>query len=1252
MMRNRLTTPGWSLRANCLEARLAPSATVEIVSRADPSLISESAGGNNYIGPQQPAHTQPTSWQFPLPPVSRTLSLDGRFVVFASTATNVVAGQVDTNVGHDIFVHDRQTGATELISHVPGQPLVASDSDSFNPTISGDGRFVAYASRAHNLISGFVDGADGPNEFRNVYVYDRLTGTTLLASRAAGSATKCANLTSDSPVISDDGAKLAFVSRATNIVIISNGMANFRTYVFDRTAGTVALAAHAYFSSTFATPGHSFVGGISGDGRYVAYQCVSEAQVSGYAATYENNIFLYDTVTGENTPVSRSAVMSSAYANNQSYAPMISRDGRYVAFSSYATDLIAGFIDGNGPAGEDIYVFDRLTGFNQLVSRSVLSATRGGNGTTGSELMTAHAISDGGEVVVYASAAGDLVAGFSDNNGESKDVFLFDRLSGTNVLASRSAAGGADGSDGWNMHPAVTGDGRLVLFDSRANNLVAGFIDRNGPGTSKYDSTGQDVFAFDRATGSVALISGSNGSATVGGNSYSYRPAASSVGGVVAFATNANDLVSSTLDRNGGEDVVLRDLSTGVSTVASKRHGAPSQSAGGSSLHDGYRSQASDDGRYVVLLSTAQNLVAGQVDENFGTDVFVTDRVTRTTVLASRSVLSPTRAGNALSGHPVISRDGRFVAFNSLATDLVPNFVDANGPDRADLYLFDRVLGSVTLVSHQAGAPSTGGNIGTAISSFGGFYEPVINGDGRVIVYSSFAQDLIADFVDTNGPLAPDLYAYDRLTGVNTLINRSWTDPNVGSKGSAESRYASVSADGRYVAFPCFGDDLVAGQIGGGGVYLFDRQTNAVSLVSHSAGSKLTQLPGDTPVVSADGRYITFHSSATQLVPGQIAGGSVNIFIYDRVADTSALVTHIASSPVTGGGATTNWPNSISADGRYVAYLSAPGALVDGFVDGPEIYTEIGGGGYDCFVYDRVTGVNTLVSRSTAGHNIGANGTSVQPAISGDGRFIAFLSYAQDLVPGFVNGNFGYYNPGCDIYVFDRLTGQVQLASRSLVSPVHGGDGQSFRPVVNHDGSAVIFFGDADDLVAGDANGSTDVFAYVTPPPQILSVKVADGSPQRSVVRSLTVTFDQPVFFAGSPAAAFELSRNGTVVSGQWSVVSQPNPSTVTISFTGSVQQFGSLIDGRYVLRVRADQVSNIGPLDGNNDGVGGDDFTFGFHRLFGDADGNGSVDALDFRAFRLAFGTNSFVFDFDGDGDTDAADFAAFRGRFGLTVP
>src|SRR5205085_1719943 len=105
-------------------------------------------------------------------------------------------------------------------------------------------------------------------------------------------------------------------------------------------------------------------------------------------------------------------------------------------------------------------------------------------------------------------------------------------------------------------------------------------------------------------------------------------------------------------------------------------------------------------------------------------------------------------------------------------------------------------------------------------------------------------------------------------------------------------------------------------------------------------------------------------------------------------------------------------------------------------------------------------------------------------------------------------------------------------------------------------------------------------------------------------------------------------------------------------TFSGPLTQFGSLVDGKYTLTILASQVSNIAALDGNGDGTPGDDFTFSFHRLFGDSDGDRDVDAADFGAFRSAFGGYQLAFDFDNDGDTDAADFAQFRARFGGFLP
>jgi hypothetical protein len=606
---------------------------------------------------------------------------------------------------------------------------------------------------------------------------------------------------------------------------------------------------------------------------------------------------------------------------------------------------------------------------------------------------------------------------------------------------------------------------------------------------------------------------------------------------------------------------------------------------------------------------------------------------------------------------PVISADGRFVAYSSYATNLVAGFVDNNGGmngDGGDVFLFDRLTGQSVLVSRVAGAAVAGGNGGSGAFSTAGGCLLAISANGRFVAYRSAATDLVPGFVDLNGtttqsPNRSDLYLFDRQSGSNVLISRSANSAATG--GNAGSSDATISADGRYVAFASGATNLIDGFSGSySSVYVFDSFLGQVALVSHAFGMPTTGASGlsSAPVISANGEYVTYFSEGRNITPGQGTGsGSSRVYLYDRSAGTNVLVSHGNAGPLEPPNGLSEHP-VISSDGRFVAYHSTATNLTPGFIDqnGSDFLS-----GRDIFVYDRQSGVNTLVTRSVSVPNAGSKQDSDYPTISGDGRFVGYYSNAVDLVSGFVGfaGNHGTFDAiPTNAYVFDRRNGLATLLSGKGGSRTHGGNGDCYTPLLNADGSVVLFGSSADDLVAGDYNGHSDIFAYVTPPPRIQSIRIADGSPQRSVVRSLTVTFDQPVFFAGEPAAAFELSRNGTVVSGQWSVVSQPNPSMVTITLVGSIQQFGSLIDGRYTLRVLASQITNIGPLDGNNDGIGGDDFTFGFHRLFGDADGNGSVDALDFRAFRLAFGTDSFVFDFDGDGDVDAADFVAFRGRFG----
>jgi hypothetical protein len=174
-------------------------------------------------------------------------------------------------------------------------------------------------------------------------------------------------------------------------------------------------------------------------------------------------------------------------------------------------------------------------------------------------------------------------------------------------------------------------------------------------------------------------------------------------------------------------------------------------------------------------------------------------------------------------------------------------------------------------------------------------------------------------------------------------------------------------------------------------------------------------------------------------------------------------------------------------------------------------------------------------------------------------------------------------------------------------------------------------------------------------------VQINDGTAQRSRVTSVTVTFIELVAFTGPPANAFTLTGPGGAVtlavdtSGSSSIQTKAK-----LTFSGVNTDFTSLKDGRYTLKVSAAKVTDVAgnPLDGNSDGIGGDDYvevgdpaTNKLFRLFGDADGNGFVDGIDFGAFRASFGTASSVFDFDGGGFVDGLDFGQFRQRFGTGI-
>jgi Tol biopolymer transport system component len=389
------------------------------------------------------------------------------------------------------------------------------------------------------------------------------------------------------------------------------------------------------------------------------------------------------------------------------------------------------------------------------------------------------------------------------------------------------------------------------------------------------------------------------------------------------------------------------------------------------------------DGRYVTFESGATNLVAG--DTNGVWDIFVRDRNTGTTTLASKS--SAGILGNSFSFWPSVSMDGRYVAFESLADNLVAG--DTNG--KWDIFVRDRQTGTTTLVSK-----SSAGVEGDDTSG-----APDLSMDSRYVAFSSDSTNLVAG--DTNA--VTDIFVRDRQTGTTTLVSRN----SAGGEGDGASGTPDLSTDGRYVAFHSNAANLVAGDTNAvTDIFVRDRQTGTTTRVSKSSAGVEGDHISINPRISADGRYVTFLSVATNLVSGD-TNVKVDIFVRDRQTGTTYLVSK-SSAGVLGDGDSED--PAISADGRYVAFPSASTNLVAGDTNAVN----------DIFVRDRQTGTTTLVSKSSAG--VAGDGNSYNPSISADGRYVVFGSDATNLVAGDTN-------TAPDIFVRDRQTGTTYLVSKS-----------------------------------------------------------------------------------------------------------------------------------------------------------------------------------------------------------------------------
>jgi archaellum component FlaF (FlaF/FlaG flagellin family) len=391
--------------------------------------------------------------------------------------------------------------------------------------------------------------------------------------------------------------------------------------------------------------------------------------------------------------------------------------------------------------------------------------------------------------------------------------------------------------------------------------------------------------------------------------------------------------------------------------------------------------------------------------------------------------------GVGTSRFPSVHSGGTIVGFDSRAATLVPG--DTNG--HSDVFVRATLLPRTIRVSvNNNGQQGNGDSL-----------RPSLDDSARLAAFESHATNLVEG--DTNG--VQDVFVRGLLANPNAGTRRVSVS-SAGAEANGFSGTASISADGRFVAFTSVASNLVAGDTNAAGdIFVRDLgsgQTSRVSVGRRGAqGDGLSSLAS----ISGDGRYVAFVSAASNLVKGD-TNNADDVFVHDRATGRTTRVS------VAEGGSQANANSSgpsISEDGRWVAFSSDASNLVPGDTNGRS----------DVIVYDVANGVPTRASASSSGAQ--ANDGSGSPAISADGRYVAYSSGATNLVPGDTNRM-------DDVFRWERDTLQTERwsvasdGSQALVGLASG------QPAINDTGDAIAFASDANNLFPGDTLLSQDVF--------------------------------------------------------------------------------------------------------------------------------------------------------------------------------
>jgi len=624
-------------------------------------------------------------------------------------------------------------------------------------------------------------------------------------------------------------------------------------------------------------------------------------------------------------------------------------------------------------------------------------------------------VSPDGRYVLFASSANNLA--LTTNNTPYRapqftclNTYLRDRSSNNTVLVSVNVDG-IGGADRDAMPIAISTNGQFVLFESAADNLVPG--DTN---------SASDVFVRDLVNGITIPVSvNTNGVCSSGASDSS---AMTPDGRYVAFSSTAPDLAPGVTNKIA--NVYVRDLQGQTTVLVSV--GAITTGTSPLSLSDA--AEITPDGRYVAFYSTATNLVSGF---QTSADVYVRDLAGGTTLSASSAARSslqwPYLRTNSIAFNFRISDDGNYVAFQTAS----------NQTGVSAIFRYNVGSGFTDLICSNAYLPST------ALESF---QDLDMSPDGRFVGY-------VADLNDTSGTNTA-IYLWDAQTGTNILISAN-TNGVLPAPTFCDAPL--VSSNGQYVAFLSGAAELATHAFGNGPfLYLRNLTAGTTSLVNTDTNGESL---GDPSILgfsmSPDAQFIAFESALASLIPND-ANRDFDAFLNNTVTGANELVS--VRQPTlpsrTANGPSTISFHPLSQDGHYLAFASDAEDLAAGDTNQSR----------DVFVRDLFAGTNFLVSIGFDG-SIGSASSS-EPAISGNGRYVAFTSAATNLVAGDTNNS-------TDVFVRD-----LQAQTTSLVSVDAAGTGEgntnSYTPTISSDGRFVLFLSKAKNLTAGTFSGTDNLF--------------------------------------------------------------------------------------------------------------------------------------------------------------------------------